>query len=78
MLTMAEVAKMDCLTLTPDEAAKVLGCNAHSIRVMAQTPDGRQGLGFPVIRIGTDTRIPRGPFLRFMGWEGKINGAKED
>jgi hypothetical protein len=45
---------------------------------MASTPDGRQGLGFPVIRLGTDTKIIRIPFLRFMGWEGKINGATEE
>lgn len=77
-LTLAQIAKMDCMTMTPDEAAVVIGCHPHSLRVMASTPEGRQGLGFPVIRIGSDTKILRIPFLRFMGWEGEINGAKEE
>lgn len=74
---LSELAKDDRLTLTPDEASKVLGCHPNTIRSMAQTPEGRQGLGFPVIRLGSDTKILRIPFLRYLGWEGKINGAQE-
>ena len=76
--TLSDLAKMECMTITPEEAAKVLGCTANIIRVMARTIEGRQGLGFPVIRLGTDTKIIRIPFLRFMGWEGRINGATEE
>lgn len=76
--TLSDLAKLDCMTITPEEAAKVLGCNANIIRVMARTIEGRQGLGFPVIRIGSDTRVVRIPFLRYLGWEGKINGATEE
>lgn len=75
--TMASLAEMDCVTLTADTVGKVLGCNPHSIRVMARTEEGRHELGFPVFRLGTDTRIPRVPFLRYMGWEGRINGSTE-
>lgn len=75
--SLANVAQMDCLTLTPDIVGKIIGSTPNSIRVMAQTQEGRQALGFPVIRLGSDTRIPRAPFLRFMGWEGKINGVQE-
>ena len=76
--TLSDLAKMECLTLTPDDVARFIGCNPHTLRIMASTPDGRQGLGFPVIRLGTDTKIIRIPFLRFMGWEGRINGATEE
>lgn len=76
--TLADLAKMECLTLTPDEAAKIIGCHPQSLRVMASTPEGRQGLGFPVIRVGADTRVVRIPFLRYLGWEGRINGATEE
>ena len=68
---------MSCLMLTPEEAASAIGSNPQSIRLMASTAEGRQGLGFPVIRIGQDTKIPRAPFLRFLGWEGTIVGATE-
>ncbi len=77
-LSLRELAAMDCLTITPDEAAKVIGCHPNTIRTMARTPEGRQGLGFPVIRFGTDTRVLRIPLLRFLGWEGRINGATEE
>lgn len=75
---LADLAKMDCLTLTPEEVSKILGCNPNSLRIMARTEEGRQGLGFPVVRIGTVTKVLRIPFLRCMGWEGHINGATEE
>lgn len=75
--TLEAISKMDCMTLTPDYVALVIGSHPHSIRLMASTPEGRQGLGFPVIRIGNETKIPRAPFLRYLGWEGSINGATE-
>lgn len=74
---LSELAKDDRLALTPVEASKVLGCHPDTIRKMAQTPEGRQGLGFPVIRLGADTKVLRIPFLRYLGWEGAINGAQE-
>lgn len=61
--------------LTPAEAAGVLGCDPYKISVMAATEAGRRDLGFPVIRLGKHTKIPRIPFLRYMGWEGEIKGA---
>lgn len=74
-LTLAEVANMEKNNLTPDEAAGVLGCDPHKIRVLAANEKGRASLGFPVVRIGQTTKIPRIPFLRAMGWEGEIKGA---
>lgn len=77
-LTLAEIAKMDCMFLIPSQVAPVLGCAQYYINVASQTPDGRLYLGFPVVRIGNRVKIPRIPFLRYMGWEGAIKGAKEE
>lgn len=76
-LSLSEIAQMESKTLTPEDVAAALNCTPHAVRLMASTPEGRNGLGFPVIRIGSHTKIPRAPFLRYMGWEGKINGATE-
>lgn len=61
--------------LTPEEAAALIGCDRASLSVMASTQEGREALGFRVIRIGADTKIPRIPLLRYLGWEGPIMGA---
>lgn len=51
--------------LTAADVAPVLGCDPHSIRVAAhQRPEL---LGFPVIVIGSRVKIPRIPFLIFLG-----------
>lgn len=76
-LTLAAIAAMDCMFLIPSQVAQVLGCSQYYINVASQTPDGRAYLGFPVARIGNRVKIPRIPFLRFMGWEGEIVGARE-
>lgn len=53
-------------TITAEDAARVLWCKAHSIRVAARTrPDL---LGFPVNVMGHRVRIPRKPFLQYL-WE---------
>lgn len=74
-MTLAELAEMDCAWLTPRQAAPVLGCDPYWISLMSRDESKRRELGFPVIRIGTRTKIPRAPFLRYMGWEGPIRGA---
>lgn len=56
-------------TITVELASKAINCSAHSIRVAArERPDL---LGFPVIVMGPKTKIPRIPFLRFLGYEVK-------
>ena len=56
-------------TITTAMASKVLHCKPESIRLAArERPDL---LGFPVIVMGSETKIPRIPFLRFLGYEVK-------
>lgn len=75
-MTLEEIARLDRDYLTPTQAAPVLKCNPYFISLMAKTEENRKALGFPVIRMGTRTKIPRIPFLRIMGWEGEIVGEK--
>lgn len=63
-MTLDELEKMDCLTITPAIAAEVIGCNPQYIRIQAhQRPEL---LGFPVFCVGSHTRIPRIPFINYL------------
>ena len=73
--TMASLAMKESPWLTPEDVAAVIGSSRQYISIMTATAEGREALGFRVIRIGTETKIPRIPFLRFMGWEGPIVGS---
>lgn len=77
-MTLAQIAQMDKAYLTPTQAAPLLGCDPYWISLMARTEEGRRQLGFPVVRIGNRTKVLRIPFLRYMGWEGKIRSAAEE
>lgn len=50
--------------LTPADVAEAIGCDPQAIRVQA-AKDPRL-LGFPVMRTGTRTRIPREGFLKWV------------
>lgn len=64
-MTIADIQASDKIFLTPSDISDVLECDPQSIRVMArQAP---QLLGFPFTLVGTRMRIPRVPFLRFIG-----------
>jgi hypothetical protein len=64
-MTLTEIINSTKETLTPADVAPVLNCDPHSIRVQAR--DCPERLGFPVVRVGSRTKIPRQQFLRFMG-----------
>ena len=64
-MTIEQIRSSDKLWLTPEDISEVLDCNPHSIRVQAH--EDQTKLGFPVVVIGTRTRIPRIPFLDFWG-----------
>ena len=64
-MTLDEIKASDKSVLTPAEVAEVLGCDAQDVRIQARTAPER--LGFPVIIIKSRTKIPRVPFLRYIG-----------
>lgn len=61
------IRESDEICITPDMAAQVIGCNPQWIRQMARTDPAK--LGFRVVQIKSRTKIPRVPFLRYMGLE---------
>lgn len=64
-MTLDDLKRLDREFLTPAQVAEVMGCDAQDVRVAArQRPDL---LGFPVCVVGSRVKIPRRPFLRFMG-----------
>lgn len=63
-MTMEEIKKSDKDFLVPTDIAEVLKCTSYSISLQAR--DDPYALGFPVIRLGRTTKIPRKPFVKFM------------
>lgn len=68
-MNLAEIKAMDRDVITPAQAAGVLGCDPHYIRVAAR--ERPELLGFPVILIESRVKIPRLAFIRYM--EGKTD-----
>ena len=69
-MTIDEIKASDKVLLTAADVAEVLGADPHGIRIMAHEQPER--LGFPVVvvgRSGRGVRIPRVPFLKFLGVE---------
>lgn len=64
-MTLQEILNSEKPCLTPADVAPVLGSDPHTIRCTAhQRPEL---LGFPFTFSGNRMKIPRIPFLRFMG-----------
>lgn len=63
-MTLKEMRSLDKVTVTPVEAASVLGCSPQGLRMMAR--EDPLALGFPVIVIGTRVLIPRAPFVEYL------------
>ena len=65
--TLQDLKNEDKAFLTADDICGVLGSDPHSIRCCAhQRPEL---LGFTVVIVNNRVKIPRIPFLRFMGVE---------
>lgn len=64
-MTLDEIRASTRDILTPAQVAPILGCDPQCIRVTAR--EAPEKLGFPVTVMGTRVRIPRLPFLRFLG-----------
>jgi hypothetical protein len=63
-LTISDLERMACLTITPAIAASVLNQDPHSIRLQAHCDP--KMLGYPVIVTGRRVKIPRIPFIQFI------------
>lgn len=59
-----ENSSKECLVCS--DIAEILQANAYSIH--EQAIDDPAALQFPVIIIGRHVKIPRIPFMQFMGW----------
>ena len=70
VMTLKDVVNMDKAYLTPAEAAEILECDPHAIRIAAKKAP--EQLRFPTILIGNRVKIPRLPFVEFMT---KLKGA---
>ena len=55
------------LSDTPEVAAALIGCRPQLIRIQAEIAP--QKLGFPVVRVGNRTKIPKKTLLAFCGME---------
>lgn len=64
-MTLDEIRASDKTVLTPADIADVLNCDQQDLRIQAKMAPEK--LGFPVIIIKSRTKIPRIPFLRYMG-----------
>ena len=64
-MTLEEIKNSDKTVLTANDVAQVLRCDPQCIRIMAR--ENPSLLGFPVTVTGKRTKIPRLPFLRYMG-----------
>lgn len=66
-MTIKELRDSSETFITPKQAADILECDPQQIRDMAaQRPEL---LGFPVVRLGSRTKIPRIPFIKFISGE---------
>ena len=64
-MTIEQIQNSEKLFLSPVEVAPVLGSDPHTVRCTAkQRPEL---LGFPFTFSGNRMKIPRVPFLRFLG-----------
>lgn len=65
MLTVSDLIESPKAFFTPGDVSGVLGSNPQTIRVTArQRPDL---IGFEYTFVGNRMKIPRIPFLRFLG-----------
>ena len=63
--TLADLTASSKEFFTPGDIEGVLGCDQQTIRMQAR--ERPELLHFPTICMGSRVKIPRIPFLRFMG-----------
>ena len=66
-MTLEQIKASDAVFLTPAQIAPVLSVDPQVIRIQAR--NNPEFLGFPVMVAKSRTKIPRVPFLRWLGEE---------
>lgn len=66
VLTREEIMSCPDEILNAVNISGVLNANPNTIR--GQAAECPELLGFPVIVMGSRVKIPREPFIRYMGW----------
>lgn len=61
-----QIENTDIEVLTCANVSGVLRANPATIHL--QATERPELLGFPVVVVGSRVKIPRVPFMRFMGW----------
>lgn len=64
-MTIEEIKASDKAVLPAYKIAKLV--NKDATKIIAQAHSDPSSLGFPVIIVGNSVRIPRIPFLKFLG-----------
>lgn len=64
-MTLQQMKESNKVFLTPQDVCTLLACDPANIRAQAHEDPAK--LGFSVIVIGSYVKIPRLPFLRFIG-----------
>lgn len=67
----AAIVKSNRPTISTNQAAKALHCTPYLLAV--RISEGN--LPFPAFKVGNRTKIPRIPFLRYLGYEGGSTNA---
>lgn len=58
------IRKSNKIMLTPVEVGPIIGCRPHNINL--QVANDPSKLGFPVIKVGCNVKIPREAFLKWL------------
>ena len=68
-MTIEQLINSDAVMLTAKDVSKVLKTDPYNIVLQARQDkeNGTNCLGFPVVIVGTRVKIPRIPFLQFLG-----------
>ena len=64
-MTLEDMIRSEKPFITPQQAARVIGCDPMYIRLVARGPNPA-ALGFPTTVTRTRTHIPRLPFIRYV------------
>ncbi len=62
--TLEEIKNMDKEFLAPRDVSGFLSCDPYNITLQARADPAK--LGFPVVVIGTRTKIPKKAFINFF------------